>query len=184
MQMKTIKLHGSLAKQYGSTHVMAVETPVEAIRALISRFGIEFDRTIRSGLYQVVRGKRSDKDYYTEQDLAVPTSKDEIHFIPTAVGSSGAARAIVGIVLVVGGYYTGQTWLMKIGVAVALGGVAQMLAPRATTSGSTTDDLPSYVFNGPINTIGQGGPVPLVYGRCHAGSVVISSAVDVEQVTN
>jgi predicted phage tail protein len=66
--------------------------------------------------------------------------------------------------------------VMAMGVALALGGVAQLLAPRAAASATPeqADNTPSLAFNGAVNTMGQGGPVPLGYGRLLVGSQVIS----------
>ena len=37
---------------------------------------------------------------------------------------------------------------------------------------------PSYTFNGPVNTVGEGGPVPIGYGRLIIGSQQIFSSYD------
>ena len=34
----------------------------------------------------------------------------------------------------------------------------------------------SYLFGGPVNVIGEGGPIPVGYGRVLVGSQVVSSA--------
>ncbi len=54
-----------------------------------------------------------------------------------------------------------------------------MLAPqpKATAGGAEVTNLPSYTFNGPINTTAQGNPVPLGYGRMIVGSAVISAGI-------
>ena len=40
----------------------------------------------------------------------------------------------------------------------------------------------SYLFNGPVNIINEGGPVPIGYGRLIVGSQTIMSAYDVRKV--
>ena len=34
------------------------------------------------------------------------------------------------------------------------------------------------IFNGSVNTVGQGHPVPVGYGRLRVGSCVISAGID------
>ncbi len=38
----------------------------------------------------------------------------------------------------------------------------------------------SYLFGGPVNIIGEGGPIPIGYGRAIVGSQVISSAYKIQ----
>ena len=45
-----------------------------------------------------------------------------------------------------------------------------------------TDPRLSYKFSGTQNTSRAGTPVPIVYGEIITGSVVISGAVDTQQV--
>ena len=40
----------------------------------------------------------------------------------------------------------------------------------------------SYLFNGPVNVINDGGPVPLGYGRLMIGSQVIMSSYGIKKV--
>tara|TARA_A100001515_G_scaffold93168_1_gene74515 strand:+ start:1425 stop:2093 length:669 start_codon:yes stop_codon:yes gene_type:complete len=86
-----------------------------------------------------------------------------------------------------------------IGAALALDGVSQMLFPvpefkpvsfggAGSGSGSISeteasgDPRLSYNFSGTQNTGRAGVPVPLVYGEIITGSIVISGALDTDQV--
>lgn len=104
---------------------------------------------------------------------------------PYALGlgayATGAAFSI-GTSLAAGtglGFTFGSIALM--GGALILSGVAMALspAPKATSAAEreAPDERPSFVFNGPVNTAEQGGPVPLVYGRHIVGSHVISAGL-------
>jgi predicted phage tail protein len=76
-------------------------------------------------------------------------------------------------------------YLGNVGFALALGGVAQMLAPQPKMdagAGSQEANSPSYTFNGAVNTTAQGHPVPVGYGRLIIGSAVISAGVQVEDI--
>ncbi len=65
--------------------------------------------------------------------------------------------------------------LINAGIAVIIGGVIQLLLttdpPEAPGS---EDESKNYIFNSVANTTAAGGPVPLAYGRCKIGSVVVS----------
>lgn len=70
-----------------------------------------------------------------------------------------------------------------IGVSLVLSGVAQMVAGTPKTSitaserAQDSEKLASYQFSGPVNTAGQGNPVPVVYGELIVGSQVISMGI-------
>jgi hypothetical protein len=61
------------------------------------------------------------------------------------------------------------------------GGVVQLLTPlpKGLHSKDSAGNMPSYSFNGPVNTQAQGNPVPLLYGGpLKVGSAVISAGID------
>lgn len=64
------------------------------------------------------------------------------------------------------------------GMSLALGGVAQLLAPKVKAeSKEAVENKPSYIFNGAVNTVAQGNPVPILYGRMRVGSQVVSAGI-------
>ena len=85
----------------------------------------------------------------------------------------------------------------NVGIALALGGVAQMLSPQpegplniigsSSQSGDRgpvssvrgMDDSQSYAYRGPVNTVGAGAIIPLVFGQCIVGSHTITASVEV-----
>jgi hypothetical protein len=77
-------------------------------------------------------------------------------------------------------------FLGAIGASLALGGIAQLLSPTPSFSGMERGKeaarLESFSFSGITNTIQQGLPVPICYGRCYIGSAVLSSGLDVDQL--
>ena len=82
-----------------------------------------------------------------------------------------------------------STLIGSIGVAMALGGAAQLLTPTpqqaATPAGidNPSDPRSSYSFGGVVNVSRQGIPVPIVYGETVVGSVVLSAGINTEQLT-
>lgn len=119
-----------------------------------------------------------------------------------AGGNGGAAKIIVGVLIIVaaivapyalgafaaGGLGMGASAIGVAGVAtfgqiaamgamIALGGIAMMISPQAKAADAGTreaaDQRQSFMFNGPVNSVEQGGPVPLIYGEVITGSHVI-----------
>jgi len=88
---------------------------------------------------------------------------------------------------VVAGFTLGaaaSTAIGSIGLAMTLGGVAQMITPKPPTLGlggpSPLNDpraLQSYNFNGIQNTSTQGTPINVVYGKTIVGSVTLSAGI-------
>ena len=73
-----------------------------------------------------------------------------------------------------------------LGASLVLGGIAQLISPQQTYSsaerGKEAARFESFTFSGITNTVQQGLPVPIVYGRAYIGSAVISSGLDVDQL--
>ena len=133
----------------------------------------------------------------------MPASEREvIKIIPAIGGSGGLGKVLLGAALIGLSFIPGlqaplfaATWgplagvsfasiAGSIGFSLVLGGVSSMLFKPNTvksTSSERPNNRPSYSFNGAINTVGQGNPVPLAYGRLRVGSQVISAGLRVEQ---
>lgn len=113
----------------------------------------------------------------------------EIRIVPVISGSkNGLFQTIVGVALIVASFIPGFQALMPVGIAMALGGVVQMLTSvPSTKSGSqqeqaSTENKPSYLFNGAFNSTQQGLPVPIVYGQMLVGSSVVGVGTWVEAI--
>lgn len=188
-ELTTIRLYGKLGAMFGRVHRMAVGSAAEAVSALSSQlegFSEHLTRSKDDGYgYAVFYGKRN----LTEDDLRDPTFGDDIRIAPIVMGSKsgGWFNVIVGVVLVAVGAVL--TWfgggvigvpMMKMGAAIAIGGVIQLLAPvpGGISARDRPENQPSYAFNGPINTQAQGGCVPVVYGENITGSAVLSAGIN------
>ena len=76
--------------------------------------------------------------------------------------------------------------LVAVGVSLMLSKPPPMVSPAAIAnpsadfSGSPNGGggEPSYLFNGPVNTVGEGGPVPVGYGRLIIGSHQVFASYD------
>jgi predicted phage tail protein len=69
---------------------------------------------------------------------------------------------------------------VAVGVAInlALSGISQLMAPGPETDGSENE---SYLFNGPVNTVQQGVPVPVAYGELIVGGATISTSFSTQR---
>jgi predicted phage tail protein len=183
--MMTILLYGFLGKQFGKIHKYAVHSPAEAIKAMSATIKGFKKAVVDGGSYRVLSGSGQSLSI---DDLSVPTSlKNTLKIIPVVNGASGGwLNVIVGIVLVVvGTYVPGFQALVPYGWAMIAGGVAQVLfAPDVTgvtpADNNPVENRPSYSFNGTVNTISQGNPVPVCYGRLIVGSQIISGGLSAE----
>ncbi len=88
----------------------------------------------------------------------------------------------------VSGMSLGSTWgtvAVFAGLGLLAAGVSNLLTspPKFEDFREIAGGGPrSYLFNGPQNTIREGGPVPVGYGRLIVGSQVISSTYEIENV--
>ena len=198
--MKAIHLHGALGDRFGGPFSLDVRDPAEAVRALSFQLP-GFSEAIRSGDWHVIRGPLDAGEPLGEDGLALGLGDSgELHLLPAVVGAggdSGVGKVIAGVALVaaatfvpaggaLGAEIITASSVGGLGVSMALGGVSQMLAPspQAGDYGSRErpDQRPSFLFDGPVNTSTQGLPVPLIYGRVRAGSVVISAGMNAEEI--
>jgi predicted phage tail protein len=98
-------------------------------------------------------------------------------------GATAATAGTAGALTTLGVALSGM------GAALVLGGVAQAISPAPVQSTATTErgrdaaKFESFTFSGIVNTGKQGLPVPICFGRCFVGSAVISSGLDVDQLT-
>lgn len=189
-KIRTIRLYGKLGARFGRVHRLAVANAAEAARALcvlLPGFKQELATSEERGIrYAVFVGKEN----VGEDRLHEPPGGQDIRIAPVLHGSKrgGVLQTIVGVVLVVVGavisYFGGGLGapIMKIGAAMILGGVVQMLSPqpRGLSAKDSPNNGASYNFNGPVNTTAQGNPVPILYGRLVVGSAVISGGVYAE----
>lgn len=189
--MRTIILHGACARACGRRRIeLDVASPAEAVRALCAlfpAFRALLYKAAQNGLrFHVWRGDST----ISENELSM-TGAGIIRISPEVRGAkhAGVLQTIIGAVLVVVGAvltFIPETnafgwFLIKVGAALALGGVAQMLTPTPKSDGPS-DKPQSNFFNGPVNVAALGNPVPVLYGRAIVGSVVISAGIEVDDI--
>lgn len=203
--LREVHLGGRLGKIYGKTHRFDIDTPAEAFRALEANHPGFMNQVIELGQqgygYRILHGHKFKHGVSEPGELLHPCA-GPIRIAPEIMGAknSGIGQLLLAAVVVYAAVQTGglaagsfgmsssviakvSTALMSTGIAMGLGGVVQLLAPQQASSGaSETKNNPSYVFDGAVNTLAQGHPVPVGYGEMIVGSAVISASVDVEQI--
>ena len=189
--MKTIKLHGILAKKFGQFFKLDVQTAREATHAIacqnteFKRFMLESDKL---GLkFAVFLGRKN----ITENDIDNVTDTDVIHIVPRIVGSGGSSfnwlQVVAGAVLVgVGAFTFGATTatgaaLIGAGIGMFVGGVAGLLMPTVDMSNQDPDgNRANKGFGSAVTTVSQGNPVPILYGEREIGGFYASGGIYAE----
>lgn len=190
--MITVLLYGFLGKQFGRVHRFAIGSPAEAIRALSANLPGFKKAVSQGGSYKVLRGGR---DLLGEENLHDPQSPlDTLRIVPVVEGASAGARVIVGVVLLAvaammtgGGalaaYAAYAPMVAGMGASLLMGGIAELLyANKKAESVDKGVNKPSYAFDGAVNTVAQGNPVPVCYGKLIVGSQIISGGFSTEQL--
>ena len=182
--MAIVRLYGNL-KQYGDKFNMSVDTAAEALNGLYCQIkGLK--KRIMDGYFRVrINGVDMNEDNL-QFGLHSRIPQDAvIHIVPQVAGAKGGfLSAIAGAVMVVVGAWTGQYWLVGMGVGMMVGGVAQMLTkmPKTDKLKEGMANKNTY-FSNLDNTIAQGAPVPVIYGQPKIGSKVLSQGLEVLEDT-
>ena len=203
--LRKLKLYGELAEFIGHKEFeIKAETLSKAVSFLINNFdGIE--KFMSPRYYQVKIGNYT----ISEDEINYPIGQQDIHFVPVIAGAGrGTGKILLGAALIGlaiinpsvgfglgpqeigGGFATASgafsitAFAGNIGIGLVLMGVSEMLTPLPKQKDFSSEQDPrlSYNFSGTQNTSRAGTPVPICYGEIITGSVVISGAVDTQQV--
>lgn len=190
--LRTVKLYGKLRK-FGREFTFDINSPAEAIAALCSQvkgFEAFLRNAKRYGLeFAIFEGKKN----ITLEEAAMNSYEDkEIRIAPIIAGSKsgGLFTTILGVALIAASFFTGGTstalgmGLLASGAGMALGGVAQLLAPsqKATTNKEQDGNNPSYAFGGAVTTTANGSSIGYLYGTREIGGTVISGGIYPEDI--
>lgn len=184
MSLKRVRFYGELRRLFGKEWRLDVRTPREAIHALQTQIPAlaAYLREHMNDHFHVVVGTES----VDEEGLERPVGTMEvIKFIPAVAGAKdGPLQMVAGVALIVIGAVWQVPFLTSMGASMVLGGISQMLAdtPKGMfgAANSSGNEMETFSFSGPVLTIGQGGCVPLGYGRMRIGGHIISAGVDVQ----
>lgn len=188
--MRVVRLNGELGKKYGRVHKLDIRTPAEAVRALCANYPDFYADLIASSEKGVAYKCIVDKEQIGEDMLNYPMSRS-FSITPVVTGAGKIGKIILGVALIVAGLTLkiptltvngvalfSATTVVMLGVALTLGGIAQLLAPVPKNEDGKKQD--NGIFDGPVNVTAQGAPIPIGYGRLIVGSVVASAGITVQ----
>ncbi len=199
--LRKLKLYGELAEFIGHKEFeIKVDSLSKAVSFLVNNFP-QVEKYMNPQYYQVKVGNYAvDKD-----EIHHPIGQEDIHIVPVIAGAGrgGLGKVLLGAALIAGAFmFTPLTFsnftttaigfkgaalgksMVFLGASLALQGVSEMLfpLPKPKEFKSEQDPQLSFSFSGTQNTSRAGTPVPIVYGEIVTGSVVISGAIDTQQV--
>jgi len=205
--LRKVKLYGELANFVGHKEFeVQVSNVAQAVSFLIHNFeGLEAYMSPK--YYQVKVGNEN----IGTDELDYPVGQQDIHFIPVIAGAGrgGFGKILLGALLITGAVMAGGgfgalkmfggeglvfaggkfgsvlgSMAMNLGVGLTIMGVSEILFPLPEPQKFSSEEDPqlSFNFSGVQNTSRAGTPVPIVYGEIITGSVVISAAIDTNQV--
>lgn len=208
--LRKIVLHGRLATDYTPEIEIDADDLRMVVAGLESNYN-GFLNDFVEGEWHILRGDLDKDDCMTSDQITMlfGTDNTEIHIFPKiegAGGKNGVWTAVLGIAIIAFAWWAapagaglgGVAWgaeaamgisygqIAMFGVSMALSGVSAMMAPTPSVgdfmSAERAQDKPSFMFNGPVNVMVAGGPVPLVYGEYEVGSTVVSAGIVVEKL--
>lgn len=231
--MQLVMLAGELGEKYGTHHeYYNLRTPADAIKLLcVNHPKLQKDLMTahQNGVgYKLIQSGAA----MGYDELHLPFGSRPMVLVPVITGSQmdkGLGMVLLGVGLVAAAVVTGGTSLAftaggfgaaagvtagtalslsiaagNIGLALVLGGTAQLLSPQPEIPklGSRRMDgtnfrgpgpqgvsrgasgQQSYAYTGPANTVGNGSTIPVVYGRAMVGGHMLSVAVEATDLSD
>ena len=188
-----VRLRGHLGARFGSmVRYLDVQSPAEAIQLLCGTVtGFEdYVRTSPGGYKILLRDAPLENP---SEHLSDPTGRQEIRIVPVAHVAKDAmlqvlaGAALIGLAFtpmgatVIAGNFTMGSMMFGMGLSLALGGISQLLVGSPSAQKEVGS---SFLFGNSENTIAQGNPVPLCYGRLKIVPPIISTGIDTEAFNN
>jgi predicted phage tail protein len=121
-----------------------------------------------------------------------------IDIVPCIVGAGGVLKIITGVATVAAAVVVGVVFPPALPLAVGIGiaglgliaaGTSELLSKPPPSIPFTAQQVnpidgdnggpTSYLFNGPVNTVGEGGPVPVGYGKLLVGGNNVFANYDI-----
>ena len=194
--MQKVRLVGEISK-FGSvweTDCSSIRDILKLIDCQTPGFRQHLAQAVDSGVdFSVQRGE----DFLENaEEMLLSIGKEDIIITEIPVGAKSgqqkilAGAAFIALFILGGGagvvagvegatfFGFGGKWAavaaygtLAVGTNLALAGVTQLLAPGPETEDQQEE---GYLFNGPVNNIAQGLPVPVCYGELVVGGAPIS----------
>lgn len=163
-----------------------VRTPSELIHALCVTLP-KFKEVLKCSNFLFMADKKN--IHFNEMQFNLKMGIVDI--VPSTCGAKsifGAFEIILGAALIGAALFFAPElapWVANIGIglgsSLVAGGLVAMIfpTPKVPTGGSGVDPNASTLFNGPQNVAQYGIPVPVGFGRCRVGSVLVGEQLKV-----
>jgi predicted phage tail protein len=178
--MKTkIKIHGILAKEFGSEYMFAnIRKPIDcvkAIKTIHSRFENKISELAKIGMnYElIVNGEIQNAFDMNKNQLKIK----EIEIVPCVMGNVPQAF-FLGLGWSAGAAAVASVVATTLIVGLVAAGIGYLLAPIPSSEVKEMTaalESQSFFFSSKNNLANQGDPIPVCYGRLRVGSHVIAS---------
>ncbi len=193
--MQKVKLIGNISKfgENWETNCNNIRDIFKLIECQTPGFRQHLIGAANAGVgYEIRRGQEFLEN---EEELFLSLNDEDIIIteVPAGAKSAGAKiLAAIAIVVVIGltggaggffanlgaaftGGVTGAagfatTMGAMLAINLAMGGISQLLAPGPETDKKQNE---GYLFNGPVNTVQQGMPIPVCYGELRIGGAPV-----------
>ncbi|SPA17263.1 tail assembly protein [Cupriavidus taiwanensis] len=172
------------------TFACDAKSPAEGLRAYVVNYPLAFAWIVRQNF-----AVYDERHNLSENEVFGPCPHDSALVYVPAIGGGGPLVLIAAGAAMMGGSLlipVGMTvfgmgvagMVASVGLSLILSGVASLLTPKPKAPGSGSlekpEDMPSAYFNGAVNTVEPGHPVPVGYGTMMVGSQVISAGLSAE----
>lgn len=179
MARRRIFLHGPLKKLSSEPIELEASTVLEAVSGLARVLNLRTNAISERLMIKVL-------GFETAEQLKAVSDTQDLHIVPTLAGGKSAfLQIVIGAVLITAAFFTGGLSLMAgvtlssvlfgIGLAMVIGGLAQMLFPIKLADRANE---PNTYLGAPGNTTRAGERIPLIFGRTKVYGQILSYNVD------
>jgi len=178
---RTIYLHGKMGELFGEVWNLNAATVAECMNGIdCQREGklkqYLLDCTEKGIKFTVQKGK----EFLDYDNLQMNLADNDLIITPVPAGSKnkllkvivGFALMVLGAMIMMGGGWIAVAGGMALGMAGTMllnSGMAEYMMPK-----KPGDQNDAFLFDGPVNTVKEGLPVPLAYGQILVGGATIS----------
>jgi len=168
--LRNVYLEGELGEVFTPHLQIDCNTTADVFKCLdanFSEFRPYFQKKHEEGTFLHIDAAGSELEY--PEELLMEINEGDIIITPLPAGSKSAVKIIVGAVLIAASFMTGippwlATAMLVSGAMMVTMGLMELMAPDPAVD-ETEPGEESYLFNGNVQSIKSGDPVPILYGR-------------------
>jgi len=144
-------------------------------------------------IYDDEAESRKQLELINNSELKIKNPKlKKIDIVPVVEGADEVFTIIFAIIIIIVGFMVIAAGHAEIGAQIIMAGIGLLAAGIAALlmEPPEMDELKnfegatsaSYLFNGPVNIVKEGGPVPICYGELLCGSQTLAAYYDIYDV--